>query len=91
MPARPHLPPPLGLLPDLSAGKEREAVVGADILSDWTAGFVVQSAVPNAQRLILQHDGRPEVVLIDSVSGPGAALREESGRWIVRQDGPGLL
>jgi hypothetical protein len=34
--ARPHLPPSLGLLPDLSAGKEREAIIGAGVLNDRT-------------------------------------------------------
>ncbi|MFJ9026870.1 hypothetical protein ACIRPU_44145 [Streptomyces sp. NPDC102259] len=32
---RPHTPP-LGLLPDLSAGNEREALIGADVLTDRT-------------------------------------------------------
>ncbi|MFI9605059.1 hypothetical protein ACIHCX_35480 [Streptomyces sp. NPDC052043] len=89
--ARPHTPPPLGLLPDLSAGEERKAIVGADILSDWTSRFVVQTAVPAAQQLALQHEGQAETVLIDVASGSWAALREEDGHWIVRQDGPELL
>ncbi|MFF0794950.1 ATP-grasp peptide maturase system methyltransferase [Streptomyces spiralis] len=89
--ARPHLPPPLGLLPDLSAGKEREAIIGADTLNDWTARFVAQSAVPGAQRLTLQQDGRQEHVLIDVESGAWAALCEEGGHWTVRQDGPESL
>lgn len=85
--ARPQLPPPFGLLPDLDAGQEREAVIGADTLDDWTARFVVQAAVPGAQRLTLAQDGRQEHVLIDVESGSWAALREENGRWTVRQDG----
>ncbi|MFJ8792804.1 hypothetical protein [Streptomyces sp. NPDC102462] len=85
--ARPHLPPPLGLLPDLGAGTEREAVVGADVLDDWTTRFVVQAAVPDAQRLTLEMDGRQQHVLVDVESGSWAALCEENGRWIVRQDG----
>ena len=85
--ARPQLPPPLGLLPDLGAGKERAAVVGAGALDDWTARFVVQAAVPDTQRLTLVRDGRQEHVLVDVESGSWAALYEENGRWTVRQDG----
>ncbi|WP_257003694.1 ATP-grasp peptide maturase system methyltransferase [Streptomyces sp. SA15] len=84
--ARPQMAPPLGLLPDLSAGREREAVVGADVLDDWTSRFVVQAAVPSAQRLTLEQDGRVEHVLIDAESGSWAAVYEEDERWIVRQD-----
>lgn len=89
--ARPHLPPALGVLPDLGSGKEREAVVGADVLDDWTSRFVVQSAVPDAQRLTLERDGHQEDVLIDVGSGSWAALYRENGRWTVRQDGPNPL
>ncbi|WP_433456637.1 ATP-grasp peptide maturase system methyltransferase (plasmid) [Streptomyces sp. CA-142005] len=89
--ARPQLPPPLGLLPDLSAGVVREAIVGADVLDDWTARFVVQAAVPAAQRLTLTQDGREQHVLVDVGSGSWAAMHEEDGRWTVRQDGPDLL
>ncbi|WP_225080973.1 ATP-grasp peptide maturase system methyltransferase [Streptomyces sp. CoT10] len=89
--ARPHLPPPLGLLPDLSAGKEREAIIGADVLNDWTTRFVAQFAVPTAQHLKLQQGQHNEDVLIDIATGSWAALHEEDGRWIVRQDGPAPL
>ncbi|MFE9882850.1 ATP-grasp peptide maturase system methyltransferase [Streptomyces sp. NPDC005784] len=86
--ARPHTPPPLGLLPDLSRGKEREAVIGPDVLSDWATRFVVQSAAPQAQRLTMNREGSAEEVLIDVASGSWAALYDDSGRWVVRQDGP---
>ncbi|MCX4515915.1 ATP-grasp peptide maturase system methyltransferase [Streptomyces sp. NBC_01619] len=87
--ARPHTPPPLGLLPDLSEGKEREAIIGADVLTDWTSRFVVQFAVPDVQRLTLNQDGRTEHVLIDVASGSWAALyQDDRGRWIARQHGP---
>ncbi|MDQ0761944.1 ATP-grasp peptide maturase system methyltransferase [Streptomyces canus] len=89
--ARPQLPPPLGLLPDLSVGKERETVTGADVLNNWTSRFVVQLAVPHAQRLTLQQDARTEDVLIDTKSGSWCVLYEEAGRWMVRQDGPDAL
>jgi hypothetical protein len=85
--ARPHLPPQLGLLPDLSEGKEREAVMGGDVLDDWTARFVVQAAVPGAQRLAVEMDGRQQQVLVDVESEAWAALRQEDGQWFVRQGG----
>ncbi|WP_369199023.1 ATP-grasp peptide maturase system methyltransferase [Streptomyces djakartensis] len=86
--ARPHLPPTLGILPDLSTGKEREASIGADVLTDWTTRFVAQFAVPTAQQLRLRLDQHDEEVLFDAESGSFAALHEEDGRWIVRQGGP---
>ncbi|MFF7752653.1 ATP-grasp peptide maturase system methyltransferase [Streptomyces sp. NPDC007971] len=89
--ARPQLPPPLGLLPDLSAGEEREAVIGAEALDDWTSRFVVQCAVPGGRRLAMERDGRQEDLLIDSDSGSSAALYQEAGRWTVRQHGPRAL
>ncbi|WP_328445133.1 ATP-grasp peptide maturase system methyltransferase [Streptomyces sp. NBC_00386] len=89
--ARPHLAPPLGLLPDLSVGKEREAVLGVDVLNDWTARFVVQDAVPYAQSLTLEQNGRHEHVLVDVDTGAWAAVYEEGDRWTVRQDGPVAL
>ncbi|MFF3149982.1 ATP-grasp peptide maturase system methyltransferase [Streptomyces sp. NPDC057927] len=89
--ARPHMPPALGLLPDLSEGKEREAIIGTDALNDWTSRFVVQLAAPHTQRLTMERDGRTEHVLVDVESGSWAALYEEDGRWIVRQDGPNAL
>ncbi|MFE1437110.1 ATP-grasp peptide maturase system methyltransferase [Streptomyces sp. NPDC058739] len=89
--ARPHLPPPLGLLPDLTAGKERETAVGADVLTDWTARFVVQQAVPRTQHLTLQQNGRTEHVLIDTESGSWASVYEDDSRWTVRHNGRELL
>ncbi|OLZ61203.1 hypothetical protein AV521_44110 [Streptomyces sp. IMTB 2501] len=89
--ARPHQAPPLGLLPDLSRGTEREAIIDADVLDDWPTRFVAQFAVPSARRLKLRHDQHHEDLLIDVDSGSFAALHEEDGHWIVRQDGPDLL
>lgn len=89
--ARPHLPPPLGLLPDLEDGKERETVVEADVLNNWTSRFVVQLAAPGAQRVTMQRDGHTEDVLIDVDSGSWAAVWWDGGRWLVRQAGPDAL
>ncbi|MFE9610234.1 ATP-grasp peptide maturase system methyltransferase [Streptomyces sp. NPDC006012] len=89
--ARPHAAPPLGLLPDLNGGEEREAVIGIDALHDWTARFVVQLAAPTAQRLTMDRDGHTEDVLIDVDSGSWAAVYEDGGRWLVRQEGPMAL
>ncbi|OKJ49583.1 protein-L-isoaspartate(D-aspartate) O-methyltransferase [Streptomyces sp. CB02009] len=89
--ARPQSPPPLGLLPDLGAGTERVADIGADALDAWTARFITQFAVPNTQRLTLTRDGRTEHVLLDLLTGSWAAVYEEAGQWIARQDGPDPL
>ncbi|MER5840332.1 ATP-grasp peptide maturase system methyltransferase [Streptomyces prasinus] len=78
--ARPHLPPPLGLLPDLDAGDERPAVLGPDALDDWTIRFVAQLVAPRAQYVILTHDGRTEHLFLDvgtGTTGRGASLRRE--------------
>jgi hypothetical protein len=89
--ARPHLPPPLGLLPDLDDGEERQAVVGADALEDWTTRLVAQIAAPRAQRVDLTRDGHPEHVLIDVQAGAWAALTRDGDTWTVRQGGPERL
>lgn len=89
--ARPHTPPPLGLIPDLSEGKEREAIIGFDVLDNWTSRFVVQLAAPSAQRLTMERDGRTEHVLIDVETDSWAVLYQENDRWVVRQGGPDAL
>ncbi|GGN86783.1 hypothetical protein GCM10011579_078940 [Streptomyces albiflavescens] len=78
-------------VPHRHEGKEREAIIGADVLNDWTSRFVVQFAVPHAQRLTMERDGHTEDVLVDVASGSWAALYEEDGHWTVRQDGPDAL
>jgi protein-L-isoaspartate O-methyltransferase len=75
--ARPHQPPPLGLLPDLSCGQERPTDVGADVLGDWTARFVAQLAAPRAQRFDLRTDHGDECVLLDVMAGTWAAAPPE--------------
>ncbi|MGA5896482.1 ATP-grasp peptide maturase system methyltransferase [Streptomyces venetus] len=89
--ARPHMPPPLGLLPDLDEGRERETAAGVDVVSDWSARFVVQLAVPGAQWLTMERNGRSEDILVDVGSGAWAAVYEDGGRWLVRQGGPEAL
>ncbi|MGW5713827.1 ATP-grasp peptide maturase system methyltransferase [Streptomyces olivaceus] len=86
--ARPHLPPPLGLLPDLDEGHERRAVFGADVIEDWNTRFVAQLAAPRAQYVVLTREGRTEHLFLDVDTGAWAALREYDGRWTVRQNGP---
>ncbi|WP_175411978.1 ATP-grasp peptide maturase system methyltransferase [Streptomyces sp. TRM64462] len=90
--ARPHLPPPLGLLPDMDDGEERRAVLGPELLDDWTARFVAQLAAPRAQRIQLPRDGgNTQHVLLDVGAGAWAALHRDGDRWIVRQGGPDRL
>ncbi|RAG81229.1 protein-L-isoaspartate(D-aspartate) O-methyltransferase [Streptacidiphilus pinicola] len=86
--ARPQSPPPFGLLPDLDAGDERTTPIGADLLGDWTARFVMQLAAPAIQRLDLPRHGRTEHVLLDVETGAWAAAYIARERWVVRQGGP---
>lgn len=89
--ARPHLPPPLGMLPNLSEGDAGPAEVGADVLDDWTARFVAHFAAPRAQRLTLERDGRTEHVVIDVDAEAWAVIFQDGARWMVRQGGPARL
>jgi methyltransferase of ATP-grasp peptide maturase system len=89
--ARPQLPPPLGVLPDLGGGTERLVDVGPDALEDWATRFVAQLAVPRAQRLSLERDGVTETVLVDVEAGSWAAVRPTGRTWTVRQGGPEML
>ncbi|WP_046503328.1 ATP-grasp peptide maturase system methyltransferase [Streptomyces odonnellii] len=89
--ARPQTPPPLGTLPDMSEGEEREAGVAGDALDDWTARFVAQLAAPGAQRFGLTDEEGPVDVLLDVERQSWAALRNDGGRWLVRQGGPDRL
>ncbi|MFJ2305549.1 ATP-grasp peptide maturase system methyltransferase [Streptomyces sp. NPDC087787] len=89
--ARPQLPPPLGLLPDLDEGEERHAVLGADVIDDWSTRFVAQLAAPRAQCVRLTREGRTEHLFLDVDTGAWAVLREYDGRWTVRQGGPSRI
>jgi methyltransferase of ATP-grasp peptide maturase system len=91
MMARPHLPPPLGILPNLGEGDAVPAELGADALDDWTARFVAQFAVPRTQRLTLERDGRTELVVIDVEAPSWAVVFQDGGRWMVRQGGAARL
>ncbi|WP_175412155.1 ATP-grasp peptide maturase system methyltransferase [Streptomyces sp. TRM64462] len=86
--ARPHLPPPLGVLPNLDEGDTVPAELGADVLDDWTARFVAQFAAPRAQRLTLEQNGRTEHVVIDVAAESWAVVFHDGARWMVRQGGP---
>ncbi|GGU88691.1 SAM-dependent methyltransferase [Streptomyces albospinus] len=89
--ARPQLPPPLGMLPDLDDGDERPTSLSADVLDDWNTRFVAQLATPGAQRIRLERNGHTEHVLIDVSAGAWAALAQDGGKWTVRQGGPARL
>lgn len=89
--ARPHVPPPLGILPNLSEGDAVPADLGADVLDGWTARFVAQFAAPRAQRVTLERDGRTEHVVIDVDAGAWTVLFRDGGRWMARQGGTARL
>ncbi|WP_406000085.1 ATP-grasp peptide maturase system methyltransferase [Streptomyces sp. NBC_00829] len=89
--ARPHLPPPFGMLPNLSEGDAVPTEFGADVLDDWTARFVAQFAAPRAQRLTLERDGRTEHVVIDVDAESWAVVFRDGARWMVRQGGAARL
>jgi hypothetical protein len=72
--ARPHQPPPPGMLPDTQP------------LTGWAfARFVAQTAAPAAQRLDLGNRGQ---LLIDADAGSWALLQPDRHGWRVRQGGP---
>ncbi len=87
--ARPHLAPPLGLLPDFSDAEAEPAGLGADALGDWTSRFVAQFAAPGAQYLTLPRDGGGiDHVVIDVEAQAWACLAQDAeGHWTVRQGG----
>ncbi|MBI0376159.1 ATP-grasp peptide maturase system methyltransferase [Streptomyces albiflaviniger] len=90
--ARPHLPPPIGLLPDLGSGEERLTTLGPNLLTgDWTARFIAQLAAPRAQHISMTIEGRMQQILIDVEAGAWAVLAEADEGWTVRQGGPARL
>jgi methyltransferase of ATP-grasp peptide maturase system len=89
--ARPQLPPPIGLLPDLDEGDEHPALIGADVIDDWDTRFVAQLAAPRAQHVSLNRDDRTEHLFLDVDTGAWAVLWEKGGQWMVRQGGPSRI
>ncbi|MFF9215648.1 ATP-grasp peptide maturase system methyltransferase [Streptomyces viridosporus] len=89
--ARPQSPPPPGMLPDLTAGEERAARLGADVLDDWATRFVAQLAAPRVQRLSLTLADTTQHVLVDVEAGAWAVLSLDGEQWTVRQGGPAQL
>ncbi|MFF5972191.1 ATP-grasp peptide maturase system methyltransferase [Streptomyces sp. NPDC012769] len=84
--ARPHLPPPIGMLPEMD-GTEREVLVHPGVIDYWTARLITQAAAPRAQRLMLGD----EHVFLDVESGAWAAVRPDGDTWAVRQGGGDAL
>lgn len=90
--ARPHMPPPTDMsdTKDIDTGKPRPAVIHPDTLHDWTARFIAQLAVPDAQCIGKSVDGGPWVdYYVDGASGSIASLTpHEGGMPLVREIGP---
>ncbi|HET6355823.1 hypothetical protein [Streptomyces sp.] len=89
--ARPQLPPPFGLMPDLDSADQEPTSLAADGLEDWSTRFLAQFAASGAQRLTLERDGRTEHIVIDVEAQAWAAVFKDNGRWMVRQGGPERL
>ncbi|MEV7971075.1 ATP-grasp peptide maturase system methyltransferase [Sphaerisporangium sp. NPDC088356] len=89
MPARQHAAPPVGDLPSRHDGDQRDAVFGADVLTEWTTLWIAQLAAPGAQSVGVSTEGGPVAYcLIDLATASWAWLVPETHGWTVRQGGP---
>ncbi|MFI6741154.1 ATP-grasp peptide maturase system methyltransferase [Nonomuraea sp. NPDC050451] len=84
MMARPHLPPPRPTM-TMGTGEVSESRIDPSILTDDTALWVAQLAVPQAQ-----HGWAEDILtLLDVETGAQADVRPSvEGGWTVHQDGP---
>ncbi|MFE7834682.1 hypothetical protein ACFU53_00965 [Streptomyces sp. NPDC057474] len=93
--ARPHAAPSLSDVADLLTqdAYERPALVGPEVLADWTTQFVAQLAVPGAQYIGMSVGGGPmldHVVDLDTRSF-ATLVPDGEGGFLVRQGGPKRL
>ncbi|EKX66613.1 methyltransferase domain-containing protein [Streptomyces ipomoeae] len=93
--ARSHAAPPLTGVPELLSqdAEERPAQVGPEVLADWTAQFIAQLAVPNAQHFGMSTAGGPMLDhVVDLATKSFATLMPDGGGgFLVRQGGPTRL
>lgn len=90
--ARPHMPPPvnIGDTAEVDSAEPRPSRIAPDALHDWTAQFIAQLAIPNAQVIGKSVDGGPMVdYYVDSETGSIASLTpQDDGIYQVRETGP---
>ncbi|WP_306967213.1 hypothetical protein [Streptomyces afghaniensis] len=60
-------------------------------LHDPTADVVISELHDRGACLTVQRNERSENVLVDVETGSWAAVYQDDGRWLVRQDGPEAL
>lgn len=86
--ARPQSTPGARPAPGHPHRRRAGDITGADVLDDWTARFIAQTAAPHAQHLQL---GDGEHLLVDVEAGAWALLHRVGEQWRVRQGGPARL